>query len=67
MCSTIFDEVSGFLLRDTLDVRHFVPELDAVELVGVFQQLGAERRRDELRGRRQLVDHVGYRLTMLSV
>lgn len=67
MSGAVLDEVPSFLLRDALDVWHFVPELDAVELVRVFQQFRPESRRDELRGGRQLVDHVGYRFTMLSV
>ena len=35
----IINEVVSLFLGDTVNMRHFVPELDSVEFVGVFQQL----------------------------
>lgn len=50
MSGAVFDEVSSLLLSDALNVGHFVPELDAVELVRVLQQLRPKSCGDELRG-----------------
>lgn len=63
----VLDEVARLVALDALDVRHLVPELDAVELVRVLQQLRPERGRDELRRVRQLVDHVRDRFAVLRV
>ena len=35
----IINEVMSLFLGDTVNMRNFVPELDSVEFVGVFQQL----------------------------
>lgn len=67
MRGAVLHEVPGLVSRDALDVRHLVPELDAVELVRVLEQLRPEGGRDELRRRRQLVDHVRDRAPVLSV
>lgn len=67
MSSVILHKVLRLLLRHTLDVRHLVAELDAVELVGVLQQFWPEGGCDELGRGGQLVDHVSYGFAMLGV
>jgi hypothetical protein len=63
----ILDEVPRHIPRDALHVTDFISELDPVELVGVFQQLRPESRRDELRLPRQLVYHIRNRFPVLRV
>eukprot|EP00053_Salpingoeca_punica_P019011 m.189584 g.189584 ORF g.189584 m.189584 type:complete len:1017 (-) comp17550_c0_seq2:745-3795(-) len=55
----LLDEVEGALLRAQLNVGDLVGEGDAVVLVGVGQQLGAEGGGDVLGVARRLADHLG--------
>ena len=43
----IIHKIEGFLLGDTVHVGDFVPELDPIKLVGVFQQLRPEQNQNE--------------------
>ena len=67
MRGVVLNKVPGLVPTNTLHVRHFVPELDAVELVGVLEQLGPEGGGDELRAPRQLVDDVRHALAVRRV
>lgn len=67
MRGVVLDEVVSLLPAHTLDVWDFVPELDAVELVCVLQQLRPESGRDELRAGAQLVDDVSDAFAVGSV
>lgn len=67
MCGVIFNEIVSFFSGDTLHVRNFVTELDAVKLVRVFEQLRSECGGNKLSVFAQFVNHVSYGLTMLSV
>lgn len=63
----IFDEVSCNIFCYAVDVRYFVPETNAVELVRVLKQFRSEGGRDELCIFAELMDHVGDCFTMLSI
>lgn len=63
----VFHEFSSNIPGHTVNVRHFVPEPDTVEFVGMLEQFWPESGRDELCIFAELVNHVGNGMSMLSV